>query len=49
MYISLEVLEKVIREAGSIALDYFKDLKNLEITKKSSRDLVTEEIGRAHV
>jgi len=42
MYISLEVLEKVIREAGSIALDYFNDLKNLEVTKKSSRDLVTE-------
>ncbi|WP_419635246.1 inositol monophosphatase family protein [Thiolapillus sp.] len=42
MYISRELLEKVIREAGAIALGYFNDLKNLEVTKKSSRDLVTE-------
>lgn len=42
MFISLDVLEKIIREAGSIALSYFKDLKNLEVNKKSPRDFVTE-------
>lgn len=42
MPISLAVLEQVIREAGSIALTHFKDLKHLEVTKKSPRDLVTE-------
>ena len=30
MSISLAVLENVIREAGSIAMTHFKDLKNLE-------------------
>ncbi len=42
MTINAELLEKIIREAGSIALTYFDDLKNLEISKKSSRDFVTE-------
>ena len=42
MTINAELLEKIIREAGAIALAYFDDLKNLEISKKSSRDLVTE-------
>ncbi len=42
MTISPAFLEKTIREAGSIALSHFKNLKNLKITKKSPRDLVTE-------
>ena len=42
MSISLPFLENVIREAGSIALNYFNDLKTLEVTKKSPRDLVTD-------
>ena len=42
MSISLTILESVIREAGTIALDHFKNLKHLEVTKKSPRDLVTE-------
>jgi myo-inositol-1(or 4)-monophosphatase len=41
MSISLAVLEPIIREAGSIALSYFKDLKHLTINKKSPRDFVT--------
>jgi myo-inositol-1(or 4)-monophosphatase len=41
MSISLAVLEEVVREAGSIALAYFKDLKNVEINKKKPRDFVT--------
>jgi myo-inositol-1(or 4)-monophosphatase len=42
MSISPAFLEKAIREAGALAMTYFKDLKNLEVNKKSSRDLVTE-------
>jgi myo-inositol-1(or 4)-monophosphatase len=42
MPISLTLLEDVIREAGSIAMAHFNDLKNLEVTKKSPRDLVTD-------
>jgi len=42
MPISLAVLEKVVRAAGSIALTHFKDLKNLEVSKKKPRDFVTE-------
>ncbi len=42
MSISQAVLEKIIREAGAIALSYFNDLNNLEISKKSPRDMVTE-------
>ena len=41
MSISLAVLEDVVREAGAIALTYFKDLKNVEVSKKSPRDFVT--------
>jgi myo-inositol-1(or 4)-monophosphatase len=42
MTISLAVLEQVVREAGLIALAHFKDLKNLEVNKKSPRDFVTD-------
>jgi len=42
MLISLDILEKVIRDAGSLAMTYFKNLKNLEVSKKSPRDFVTE-------
>ncbi|MGR9071756.1 MAG: inositol monophosphatase family protein [Gammaproteobacteria bacterium] len=42
MSVSLELLEKVIRQAGALAMEYFKDLKNLEVNKKTPRDLVTE-------
>ncbi|MEI6709060.1 MAG: inositol monophosphatase family protein [Methylococcales bacterium] len=41
MPISLIELEQVVREAGTIALTYFKDLKNVTIDKKSPRDFVT--------
>jgi myo-inositol-1(or 4)-monophosphatase len=42
MPVSLVVLEDIIREAGNIALTHFKNVKNLQITRKSPRDLVTE-------
>ena len=42
MPISLAVLETIIREAGSIAMQHFKDLENIEVNKKSPRDLVTD-------
>lgn len=42
MTISLVILEQIVREAGAIALAHFKNLKNLQITQKSPRDLVTE-------
>lgn len=42
MTITHAALEKIIREAGSIALSHFNNLKNLKVTKKSPRDLVTE-------
>lgn len=41
MSISLSVVEKIIREAGVLALTYFNDLKNTEIHKKAPRDFVT--------
>ena len=41
MSISLAVLEDIVREAGTIALTYFNDLKNVEVNKKSPRDFVT--------
>jgi myo-inositol-1(or 4)-monophosphatase len=41
MSISLAELESVVREAGVIALSYFKDLKNVGVDKKSPRDFVT--------
>jgi len=42
MPISRVVLEKIVREAGSIAMRHFKNLDNVAVTKKSPRDLVTE-------
>lgn len=42
MFISTTVVEKLIREAGSIAMNHFNNLSSLEVNKKSSRDLVTE-------
>jgi myo-inositol-1(or 4)-monophosphatase len=39
--ISLPLLERVIRAAGDIALTHFRDLKHLNIDKKSPRDFVT--------
>ena len=42
MSISPVELEKTIREAGAIAMAQFKDLNNLAVSKKCSRDLVTE-------
>lgn len=42
MPISLTLLESIIREAGSIALEHYNNLKHLEVTKKSPRDLVTD-------
>jgi len=42
MSISLNILEKIIREAGSIAMQHFNDLENVGISKKSPRDLVTK-------
>lgn len=41
MPISLPELEQIVREAGTIALTYFKDLKNVAINQKSPRDFVT--------
>ena len=41
MSISLAVLEQIVRDAGTIAMNHFDDLANLKITKKSPRDLVT--------
>ncbi|MFI3188515.1 inositol monophosphatase [Crenothrix sp. D3] len=41
MPISLTELEQIVREAGTIALTYFKDLKNVAIHQKSPRDFVT--------
>lgn len=34
MSITLALLEDVVREAGTIALSYFNDLKNVEVNKK---------------
>ncbi|MFW5443295.1 MAG: inositol monophosphatase family protein [Methylococcaceae bacterium] len=42
MPISVDVLEKIVREAGSIAMRYFNNLDSVGITKKSPRDLVTD-------
>jgi myo-inositol-1(or 4)-monophosphatase len=41
MSITLAMLETIVREAGDIALVYFNDLKNLEVSKKNPRDFVT--------
>ena len=42
MTLSLDDLEKIIREAGSIAMEYFNNLDNVGVIKKSPRDLVTD-------
>ncbi len=42
MPITLENLEKIVRAAGGVAMNYFNDLENLSINKKSARDLVTD-------
>ena len=42
MSISPVILENIIREAGSIALGYFKNLDTIEVSKKKPRDFVTE-------
>jgi myo-inositol-1(or 4)-monophosphatase len=41
MSITLPLLEDIVRQAGTIALTYFNDLKNVEVNKKSPRDFVT--------
>lgn len=41
MSILLAVLEPIVREAGAVALSYFKNLKLLAVNKKSPRDFVT--------
>lgn len=38
----MDVLERIVREAGSIAMNYFKNLDNVGVIKKSPRDLVTD-------
>jgi myo-inositol-1(or 4)-monophosphatase len=42
MSISQTVLEKIIRQAGDLALVQFNDLSNMQVSKKSPRDFVTE-------
>ncbi|MBK8815213.1 MAG: inositol monophosphatase [Methylococcaceae bacterium] len=42
MSVSLSELEKVVREAGTIALTHFNNIDQLKVTKKSPRDFVTE-------
>ncbi|OAI18503.1 inositol monophosphatase [Methylomonas koyamae] len=42
MPITLQALEPIIRAAGSVAMNYFNDLPNLAVNKKSARDLVTD-------
>lgn len=39
--ISQPLLERIIREAGEISLTFFRDLKHLNVDKKSPRDFVT--------
>ena len=41
MTISQPLLERIIRDAGEIALTHFRDLKHLNVDKKSPRDFVT--------
>jgi myo-inositol-1(or 4)-monophosphatase len=41
MPITLDGLEKTIRAAGVVALEYFQNLDTLAINRKSARDLVT--------
>jgi len=39
MSISLAELESVVREAGTIALTYFKDLKHVDLIKRVQETL----------
>lgn len=42
MSISTDTVEKIIRQAGAIAMAQFRNVNGLEVNKKSARDLVTE-------
>jgi len=42
MTISITVLESIVREAGSVAMEYFNNLDKVGVIKKSPRDLVTD-------
>ena len=42
MPITLDILEKIVRAAGSVAMSYFNDLDKVAVNKKSARDLVTD-------
>ncbi|MGR8952652.1 MAG: inositol monophosphatase family protein [Gammaproteobacteria bacterium] len=42
MRVSQAALEKVIRDAGAIGMKYFKNRKNMAVSKKAARDFVTE-------
>lgn len=42
MTISSTILENIVREAGFIAMGYFKNLDKIGVIKKSPRDLVTD-------
>ncbi len=42
MNISMAALESIVREAGNIAMSHFKNLENVDVIKKSPRDLVTD-------
>ena len=42
MPITLNGLEKIVRDAGEVAMSYFNNLNELAINKKSARDLVTD-------
>lgn len=42
MTISTGTIESIIRQAGELAMQHYHNVANLEITKKSARDLVTE-------
>ncbi len=38
----MAALENIVREAGTIAMSHFKNLENVDVIKKSPRDLVTD-------
>jgi myo-inositol-1(or 4)-monophosphatase len=42
MKVTQAALEKVIRDAGVIGMNYFNDRKNIAVSKKAARDFVTE-------
>ncbi|GAB6139470.1 inositol monophosphatase family protein [Methylosoma difficile] len=41
MSITLNTIETIVRNAGSLALNHFNDLQNLQVTQKNPRDFVT--------